>query len=67
MKKLFVCELCGKIFEDEHEARRCERSHFIPLNVTPKFYDEGKVIPELVTVSFGVHEEIYRRVKSDNS
>ena len=51
MKKLFVCE----------------RSHFIPLNVTPIVYTEGEEIPEIVKVNFGVHEEVYRRVESDNS
>lgn len=67
MKKLFVCELCGKIFNDEHEARRCERSHFIPLNVTPVAFAEGEEIPEIVKVDFGVKEVAYRRINSKNT
>lgn len=63
MKRLFVCEWCDKIFDDEHEAKQCERSHFIPLNVTPTFYTEGAKIPELVKVDFGTEEVIYRRIK----
>lgn len=66
MKRLFVCELCGETFEDEFEAKSCERSHLIPLNVIPEFYAEGKKIPEIVKVDFGIKEEIYRRIKGDN-
>lgn len=64
MKKTFLfCEWCGKIFDNEHEAKQCERSHLIPLNVNPTFYTEGAEIPELVKVDFGTEEVIYRRIK----
>lgn len=63
MKRFFVCECCDKIFDDEHEAKQCERSHLIPVNVNPTFYTEGAKIPELVKVDFGAEEAIYRRIK----
>lgn len=67
MKRLFVCEWCSKIFDDEHEAKKCERSHFIPLNVTPVAFAEGEEIPEIVKVDFGVKEVAYRRINSKNT
>jgi hypothetical protein len=62
MKRLFMCEWCGEIYDDEFKAKKCERGHLIPLNVTPSYYDNQKKIPELVTVDFGEHTEIYRLV-----
>lgn len=50
MKRLFMCEWCGEIYDDEFKAKKCERGHLIPLNVTPSYYDNQKKIPELVTV-----------------
>lgn len=50
MKRLFMCEWCGEIYDDEFKAKKCERGHLIPLNVTPTYYDNQKKIPKLVTV-----------------
>lgn len=65
MKRLFVCEWCGKTFDNEQEAKQCERSHRVPLNVTPYVYTEGTEIPEVIKVTFDeyTHEEIYIRVR----
>lgn len=65
MKRLFVCEWCGKIFDNEQGAKQCERSHRVPLNVIPCVYTEGAVIPEVIKVTFDEcpYEEIYRRVR----
>lgn len=69
MKTFYVCEWCGKTFDDEHKAKQCERSHCVPLNVTPCVYEEGKEIPEVVKVTFDssmdgcTYEETYRRIK----
>lgn len=62
MKRLFMCEWCGEIYDDEFKAKKCERGHLIPLNVTPLYYNSQKKIPELVTVDFGEHTENYRLV-----
>lgn len=62
MKRLFVCEWCGRVFENKYEAEKCEISHYIPLNVTPVAYAEGEEIPEIVKVDFGVKEATYRRI-----
>lgn len=66
MKRLFACDWCNKIFDDEHKAKQCERNHLVPLNVNPMFYAEGAKIPELVKVDFGTGEVIYRSIKDDN-
>lgn len=69
MKRLFVCEWCGKIFDDEHKAKQCERRHLVPSNVIPCVYTEGAEIPEVVKVTFDssmdgcTYEETYRRIK----
>lgn len=68
MKRLFVCEWCGKIFDNEQEVKQCERSHRVPLNVVPCTYREGDEIPEIVKVTFDssiegrTYEENYRRI-----
>lgn len=62
MKRLFVCEWGNKEFDDEHEAKECERSHLIPLNVVPTFYEKGAKIPDIVKVDFGTEEIIYKLI-----
>lgn len=60
MKTLFKCEICGKIYEDETEAKRCEKDHEMPLEVTPMAYGEGTKYPYKVKVKFGNVTAIYR-------
>lgn len=60
-----MCEWCGEIYGDEFKAKKCEKGHLVPLNCTPTYYDNQKKIPELVTVDFGDHEEIYRLVSGN--
>lgn len=60
MKKLFKCELCGKIYEDEIKAKQCEKEHEYPSEVKPLAYGEGSTYPYKVKVKFGNCEAVYR-------
>ena len=61
MKSLYVCEKCGKMFEEYDQALACERSHatvdqiyswdfpsdgFMPT----EFYAEGESVPEYIVM-----------------
>ena len=35
MKTLFVCDVCGEIYESEAEAKHCEKGHKYPKEVQP--------------------------------
>lgn len=61
MKNLYVCEKCGKVFEEYDQAWACERSHatvdqlyswdFPSETVMPtEFYAEGESVPEYIVM-----------------
>ena len=60
MKKLFECEICGKIHDDEQKAKQCERSHKIPTEVTPLAYGKESEYPYKIKVKFGNVKAVYR-------
>lgn len=60
MKKLFKCELCGKIYDDEAKAKKCEKGHEYPTEVKPRAYGEGSIYPYKIEVKFGNCKAIYR-------
>ena len=68
MKSLYVCEKCGKMFEEYDQAWACERSH-ITLDQTfswdlpngsdmqVNFYQEGESLPEYMVMKANVYNE----------
>lgn len=59
MKKLYVCEKCGKTFEDYDAASNCEYGHKEPCSICelkPLDYAEGDLVPKAVTVSFSGYD-----------
>ncbi len=70
MKSLYVCEKCGKMFNDFCAAMDCENSHLHPIDAYDDYYkdlvskceyDEGSRIPKKVVLHFifGEDEEDY--------
>ena len=68
MKNLYVCEKCGKTFEDFDLAWACERSHAtidqiysweMPSDsgMATEFYAEGESAPEYVVFKFAELDE----------
>ena len=53
MKKMYVCEKCGKMFDSYNEAWRCEDSHITSFDVTKTdyTYKEGCTLPETIIIS----------------
>ena len=61
MKSLYVCEKCGKVFEEYDMALACERMHEIvyPIyswdmpsdsGMATEFYAQGEIAPEYVVL-----------------
>ena len=68
MKNLYVCEKCGKMFEDYDQAWACERSHItldqvfswdLPngSDMQVDFYQDGESLPEYIVMKANVHNE----------
>ena len=68
MKSLYVCEKCGKMFEEYDQAWACERSHItldqvfswdLPngSDMQVDFYQEGESLPEYMVMKANVHNE----------
>lgn len=38
MKTLFVCDVCGAVFENEGDAKHCEKGHIHPEEVFAVVY-----------------------------
>ena len=68
MKSLYVCEKCGKMFEEYDQAWACERSHItldqvfswdLPngSDMQVDFYQEGEATPEYIVMKANVHNE----------
>ena len=68
MKSLYVCEKCGKMFEEYDQAWACERSHItldqvfswdLPngSNMQVDFYQDGESLPEYIVMKANVHNE----------
>lgn len=60
MKTLYVCEVCGQIFEEEFNARHCEKGHIQPEEVSGMIYDKKDQYPDKVKVKFGNITAIYK-------
>lgn len=45
MKMLFVCGVCGEIYESEAEAKHCEKGHKYPKEVQPCIFLQTSGIP----------------------
>lgn len=68
MKNLYVCEKCGKMFEEYDQAWACERSHItldqvfswdLPngSDMQVDFYQNGEATPEYIVMKANVHNE----------
>ena len=68
MKSLYVCEKCGKMFEEYDQAWACERSHItldqvfswdLPngSDMQVDFYQDGESLPEYIVMNANVHNE----------
>ena len=68
MKSLYVCEKCGKMFEEYDQAWACERSHItldqvfswdLPngSDMQVDFYQNGESLPEYIVMKANVHNE----------
>ena len=68
MKSLYVCEKCGKMFEDYDQAWACERAHItldqvfsweLPngSDIQVDFYQEGESLPEYMVMKANVYNE----------
>ena len=68
MKSLYVCEKCGKMFEEYDQAWACERSHItldqvfswdLPSgsDMQVDFYQEGESLPEYVVMKSNVYNK----------
>ena len=65
MKSLYVCEKCGKMFEEYDQALACERSHItldqvfswdLPngSDMQVDFYQDGESLPEYIVMKANV-------------
>lgn len=68
MKSLYVCEKCGKMFEEYDQAWACERSHTtvdqvfswdLPngSDMQVDFYQEGESLPEYIVMKANVYNK----------
>ena len=68
MKSLYVCEKCGKMFEEYDQAWECERSHItldqvfsweLPngSDMQVDFYQNGESLPEYMVMKANVYNE----------
>ena len=68
MKSLYVCEKCGKMFEEYDQAWACERSHItldqvfswdLPngSDMQVDFYQDGEATPEYMVMTASVYNE----------
>ena len=68
MKSLYVCEKCGKMFEEYDQAWACERSHItldqvfswdLPngSDMQVNFYQDGKSLPEYMVMKANVYNK----------
>lgn len=53
MKTLYVCDVCGAVFENEFDAKHCEKGHVLPEEVSPLVYPKKDIYPYRVRVKFG--------------
>lgn len=60
MKTLYVCEVCGQVFEEESDARHCEKGHIQHAEVSAVVYAKKDKYPYRVKVSFGHITAIYK-------
>ena len=60
MKTLYVCDVCGAVFENEVDVKRCERGHVQPKGVSAVVYPKRDMYPYRVKVDFGNITAIYK-------
>ena len=60
MKMLFVCGVCGEIYESEAEAKHCEKGHKYPKEVQPCIFYKHQVYPDRIKVRFDNITAVYK-------
>lgn len=60
MKILYVCDLCGEIYENEYEVKHCEKAHEQPTGVCGYVFHKHQVYPDKIEVRFGNITAIYK-------
>ena len=60
MKTLYVCDLCGQVFEEEADAKHCEKGHIHPDEVSAMVYPKKDMYPYKVRVRFGNITAVYK-------
>lgn len=60
MKTLYVCDVCGQVFENESDAKHCEKGHILPKEVSAFQYPKKDKYPYRVKVNFGNITAIYK-------
>ena len=59
MKTLYVCGVCGEIYENEFDAQYCEQAHIQPKGVLSAVYPKHEMYPSKVEIAFGNITAIY--------
>lgn len=53
MKNLYMCDICGEVFENEIDAKQCESNHRTPTDAIPYEYAKKSQFPYKLKVMFG--------------
>lgn len=62
--KLYLCEICGTIYNDKKKATDCENSHKPWNDIIDYSYKANSKYPETLTIAFvDNHKIIYYRGK----
>lgn len=60
MKQCYMCDYCGRVFDKEFEAKKCEASHEKNLEIIDADYkSDGKMPYRLVVASESGRQEVY--------
>lgn len=65
-KVLFACNICGKSYEDERDAIRCERSHLVPTKIVDHYFNRNEKdvsYPESIVVKLNSPDGKEREIR----
>ena len=58
--KMYKCEVCETMFNNEAQAISCEKSHITDFQITKRRYVRGIHFPVSITVSNGKETRTYK-------
>lgn len=35
IEEFYICDICGEVYDNKNDCRRCEQSHLAPISVVP--------------------------------